>query len=72
MKRSTLLLSTAVAMLANGAAQAGTLYISSMQYEGAPNPSAARGAGFVILNDAQTSATVYATHNIATAGTSSR
>jgi hypothetical protein len=70
MKRSTLLLSTAVAMLATGAAQAGTLYISNMQYEGAPNPSAARGTGFVILNDAQTSATVYATHNIATAGTS--
>ena len=41
-----------------------------MQYEGAPNPSQARGTGFLILNDAQTSATVFATHNIATAGTS--
>lgn len=70
MKRSTLLLSTAVALLAASTAQAGTLYISSMQYEGAPIPSSARGTGFLILNDAQTSATVYATHNIATAGTS--
>lgn len=71
MKKSKLLLGTAVVLLgAIEGAQAGTLYISNMQYEGAPNPSAARGTGFLILNDAQTSATVYATHNIATAGTS--
>lgn len=70
MKKSRLLLGTALAVLAASGAQAGTLYISNMQYEGAPNPSQARGTGFLILNDAQTSATVTATHDIATAGTS--
>lgn len=71
MNKSRLLLSTGVALLAaTGIAEAGTLYISNMQYEGAPNPSSARGTGFLILNDAQTTATVYATHDIATNGTS--
>ena len=70
MRKSKLLLSTALAVLAATSAQAGTLYISNMQYEGAPNPSAARGTGFLILDDAQTTATVYATHDIATRGTS--
>lgn len=70
MKKSRLLLGTAIALLAAGGAQAGTLYVSNMQYEGAPNPSPARGLGFLILDDAQTTATVTATHDIATRGTS--
>ncbi|MGE3334523.1 MAG: autotransporter domain-containing protein [Rhodospirillaceae bacterium] len=71
MRKSRLLLSTAAFVLAAAtSAQAGTLYISNMQYEGAPNPSQARGTGFLILDDAQASATVYATHDIATRGTS--
>ncbi|MGE4064245.1 MAG: autotransporter domain-containing protein [Rhodospirillaceae bacterium] len=70
MKKSRLLLGTAIAVLGATSAQAGTLYISNMRYEGAPTPSSATGLGFLILDDAQTSATVYATHNIATNGTS--
>ncbi len=70
MRKSRLLLSTAVAVLTATGAQAGTLYISNMQYEGAPNPSQARGTGFLVLDDAQAGATVYAAHDIATRGTS--
>jgi hypothetical protein len=70
MKKSRLLLGTAIALVAASGAQAGTLYISNMQYEGAPNPSQSRGTGFLVLDDAQTTATVYATHDIATRGTS--
>lgn len=70
MRKSRLFLSTALAVMAATGAQAGTLYISNMQYEGAPNPSQARGTGFLILDDAQANATVYATHDIATRGTS--
>ena len=67
MTKSKLLLSTAaVVLLSANAANAGTLYISNLSgaNENPPTTSTATGTGFVILNDAETSATVYATHNV--------
>ena len=67
MTKSKLLLSSAAAvLLAANAANAGTLYISNLSgsNENPPTTSTASDTGFVILNEAETSATVYATHNV--------
>ncbi len=60
---ATLLVTT---FLATTAAQAGTLYISNLNAANENPPTAATftGVGFLVLNDAETSATVTATHNI--------
>lgn len=58
---------TALAVLLTaGAAQAGTLYIATLSAANEVPPTAApfSGTGFLILNDAETSATITATHNI--------
>jgi uncharacterized protein with beta-barrel porin domain len=68
MKKTTLLLAAAAgsAVLSAGAAQAGTLYIANLTQAGENPPTGApyTGTGFLILNDAETSATVTATHNV--------
>lgn len=53
-------------LLAASAAQAGTLYIANLSQanENPPTGAPYTGTGFLVLNDAETSATVTATHNI--------
>ena len=53
-------------LLVTSGAQAGTLYISNLSQanENPPTGALFTGTGFLILNDAETSATVTATHNI--------
>ena len=71
MKKTQLLIGTAAAaLLVSGTANAGTLYISQLSGANEPPPivgSAATGVGVLILNDAETSATVTVTHNEVTA-----
>jgi hypothetical protein len=66
MTRLTLLATAAVAALASGTAQAGTLFIARMTgaNEVPANPSTFTGTGTLILNDAKTSALVNGSHNI--------
>ena len=67
MNRSILMLGTAAISLAAGSgAQAGTLWIAQMSgaNENPPTTAPYTGTGFLILNDAETIGTVYATHNI--------
>lgn len=67
MNKTRLLLGTAVAaLLAVGNAQAGTLYIANLSpnNENPPVTNTFSGTGFLILNDAETTATITATHNI--------
>lgn len=69
MTKTRLLLGTAVAVvLSASAANAGTLYIANLSgaNENPPNASTNRGVGFLILNDAETVATVSATHDVTT------
>ncbi|MHB1207503.1 MAG: autotransporter domain-containing protein [Rhodospirillaceae bacterium] len=53
-------------LLVTSGAQAGTLYISNLSQanENPPTGALFTGTGFLILNDAETSATITATHNI--------
>jgi hypothetical protein len=56
----------AFALLASVSLRAGTLYLArlSSANENPPNPATFTGTGVLILNDAENSATVTATHNI--------
>jgi uncharacterized protein YhjY with autotransporter beta-barrel domain len=53
-------------LLVTSGAQAGTLYISNLSQanENPPTGATFTGTGFLILNDAETTATITATHNI--------
>ncbi len=67
MKKTNLLLGTAVAVvLSANAANAGSLYIADLRgaNENPANTSPFTGRGYLILNDAETVATVTATHNV--------
>jgi hypothetical protein len=57
---------SALALLAANQAQAGTLWIANLSgaNENPPTTATFTGTGFFILNDAETTGTVYATHNI--------
>lgn len=72
MSKTKLYLGAAMALaLSAGTAQAGTLYYSVMNNANEPpsatlRPSPATGQGWLILNDAETSATVTVIHNEAT------
>ena len=57
---------SAFAMLLAGSANAGTLWIArlSQANENPPTGAPFTGTGFLILNDAETTATITATHNI--------
>lgn len=56
----------ALTALGGGAAQAGTLWIANMTSakENPPNGAGFSGTGFIVLNDAETQASVTATHDI--------
>lgn len=56
----------AIAAFGAGSAQAGSLWIANMTSakENPPNNAGFSGTGFVVLNDAETQASVTATHNI--------
>ncbi len=60
------LFATALLALVYGSAQAGTLYLARMSGAGEnpPNNVTFTGTGVLILNDAENSATITATHNI--------
>lgn len=67
MKISTVgFLAMALAAAGGGAARAGTLWIANMTpaKEVPPNNTTFSGTGFIVLNDAETSASVTATHDI--------
>ena len=65
-KTSLALSASAIAMLLAGSANAGTLWIArlSQANENPPTGAPFTGTGFLVLNDAETTATITATHNI--------
>ena len=66
MRKMTIGLGAIALAALGGAAQAGTLWIANMTggKENPPNNSTFTGTGFVVLNTAETAASVTATHNI--------
>lgn len=66
MLKKVLLLGTAFAALSVTAANAGTLWVATMTGAGEPVPTGSTftGTGFLLLNDAETSAAVYGNHTV--------